>query len=155
MRYVLFMIVDAVEHKQTAVSGYVRNRGQPDQEMVVERADFGWFITFGKTAWSVGDEKPELKAGDRVRITIEKIELMRERVVFDRYTLDPLALAAEIEEALVGYGLGADDRPFRSELTFREGELRLIARALRFYAGSRKAASEARKTARNQNNRSC
>lgn len=54
----------------------------------------------------------------------------RGELILDRYTTDPLALADEIEQALEQYGLRKVEKLF-PHMTFREGELQMIARALR------------------------
>lgn len=51
-------------------------------------------------------------------------------LVFDRYTADPVTLAGEIEQALERYGLRKVDKLF-PHMAFREGELVMIAQALR------------------------
>lgn len=51
---------------------------------------------------------------------------------------DPEQLAQEIEAALNRFGLGEDRRMMADgSLSFFEGELRLIIRALRIYGGRR------------------
>jgi hypothetical protein len=58
------------------------------------------------------------------------------KTVIDGYSGDdPIELAEEIEEALRRYARGAPDR-LLAVITFFEGELWLLAKALRLYAAT-------------------
>jgi hypothetical protein len=59
-------------------------------------------------------------------------------LTFDRFTTDPAVLAGEIEQALRHYGLRKAEKTF-PYLTFREGELEMIAQALRAFATRRQS----------------
>jgi len=61
--------VSAVERRSMVVRGYKDAKGEP----VFEREDLGWFIVlkeFG-IAIGVGSAEPELKPGQRVKVSIE------------------------------------------------------------------------------------
>jgi len=58
------------------------------------------------------------------------IQRLKSEVRQVKFTDQPQALAAEIDDALRQFGIGGDDRLFQS-IKFFEGELKLISRALK------------------------
>jgi hypothetical protein len=71
VRYVFTDRVVKVEEKQFTVGG--RRTADGKAELFMESA--GWHVTFGTMmSFYVGDIEPALQAGDKVRISIEKIK---------------------------------------------------------------------------------
>ena len=71
VRYVFVDRVQRVEERKFTTGG----RKTPDgkAELFVQSA--GWYVTFGNLlSFHVGDVEPAFKMGDKVRITIEKID---------------------------------------------------------------------------------
>ena len=71
MRYVMNVTVISVEQKfanGAAVKG-------PDDKWTVPQVNLGWFmrVTESSAIW-LGNEKPDIKSGDTVRLTVEKVD---------------------------------------------------------------------------------
>jgi len=74
MRYVFYSRVAKVERKRRAVRSYKTGPGK--DETAVEYEDMGWFAHIEPFAASIclGDAEPTLKAGTRVRMTLEEVD---------------------------------------------------------------------------------
>jgi hypothetical protein len=74
MRYVIKTDVVNVEEKTRVVSAVVVDRNLPTQRIESERESMGWFatVTGGASFW-LGDKRPELEVGDKVKVSIEKV----------------------------------------------------------------------------------
>lgn len=109
----LDMKVQKREHKRAAASGRHDRQGQ------------------GRSRVPDAGEQPAARPHRAVaRASGTTRDGARRNLVFDQYTTDPLELANEIELALEQYGLRKVEKLF-PHMTFREGELQMIVRALR------------------------
>jgi hypothetical protein len=68
IRYVFVDRVQRVEEKRLTVGAKLVD-GQA--KLFTESA--GWYVTFGNLSFYVGQLEPAFKAGDKVRVTIEKL----------------------------------------------------------------------------------
>lgn len=70
MRYIYFAnVVSVTEHFET-VSGRKNEQGQVD----ITHKSLGWFVRVTESsAIHVGMEKPDIKVGDRIKITYEVV----------------------------------------------------------------------------------
>jgi hypothetical protein len=68
--YTLYANVARVERKTEVTSGHKA----PNGEAVLTTRELGWFVQFVDSRESLyfGQEEPQLKVGDRVKITFEK-----------------------------------------------------------------------------------
>lgn len=68
-KYVFIDMVQKVEEKEFTVGGRKMLDGKT--ELIYQSA--GWHLWIGNVSICVGDIKPDIKAGDKIRMTIERI----------------------------------------------------------------------------------
>lgn len=64
----------SVVERQAVVRSFVRDRGQPTEQVEAETRSEGWFLYLeGNISIGVGPDRPDIVEGDELRITIERV----------------------------------------------------------------------------------
>jgi len=72
-RYVIAAVAKNVVRKQRMACGHVVDRGLPTQRAQLDHEDLGWWITIGDVGFYLGNEEPDIKSGDAIRVIIEGV----------------------------------------------------------------------------------
>jgi hypothetical protein len=73
MKYVIDTIAKRVEEKRRAVRSRKVGDSPSGPVFDTEYEKIGWWITLDGVSFLIGNDEPEIRTGDKIRITIEKL----------------------------------------------------------------------------------